>query len=129
MEDPRVPDGEVFEAQVDGSWQRFLPQWSADDSSELVEDVGLLVRMPNPMNSRRSLTLCNGIHSRGVLGAVRSLTDARMRDANEDFLAARFGDQEAFGILVRVTVVEGRAMTPDLNQTETRLYEWPEATA
>lgn len=125
--DERVPTGEVFEVEVDGAWQRRLPRWSTDEPAELVEDVGLFVRMPNPMNSRRTLTLCNGIHSRGVLGAVRTLTDPRMRDANEDFLATRFGDRTAFGVLMRITVVEGRVMTPDLNQRDTRLYEWSQA--
>ena len=57
----------------------------------LAEDVGLLARVPNPLNSSRTLTICNGIHSRGVYGAVRSLTDAQLRDANERYIAANFG--------------------------------------
>ena len=110
---------------IPGTSRRFFPEWSSEEPGELVEDVGLFVRMPNPMNSRRTLTICNGVHSRGVLGAVRSLTDARMRDANEGFLAVRFAERPTFGVLMRVTVVEGLAMTPDLTQEQTRLYEWP----
>ena len=37
----------------------------------LLEDVAMLARLPNPFNALRTLTYCNGIHSRGVLGAVR----------------------------------------------------------
>ena len=55
-----------------------------------MEDVGLLVRLPNPLNSTRTITMCNGIHSRGVLGAVRTLTDARLRESNEQYIAQNF---------------------------------------
>jgi hypothetical protein len=55
-----------------------------------MEDVGLLARMPNPLNSNRTITMCNGIHSRGVLGAVRTLTDARLRESNEQYIARAF---------------------------------------
>jgi hypothetical protein len=80
--------------------------------------------VPNPYNSSRTLTLCNGIHSRGVLGAVRSLTDVRIRDANESYLADRFEGGE-FAMLMRVPVFQGEAVTPDLSNPEYRLYEWP----
>jgi hypothetical protein len=92
----------------------------------LMEDVGLLVRMPNPLNSNRTLTMCNGIHSRGVLGAVRSLTDARMRESNERYIARNFRDYQQFGILMRVPVIGGRAMTPDFSIAGTVLYQWPD---
>ena len=76
VEDPKIETGEIFELEQDGSKERFLPKWE-DDGQTLVEDVGLIVRTPNPLSSNQSLTICNGIHSRGVLGAVRALTDAR----------------------------------------------------
>ena len=104
--------------------QRFEPEWAPDDPKELVEDVGLLARVRNPYNSSRTLTLCNGIHSRGVLGAVRALTDVRVRDTNESYLAERFGTDE-YAILMRVPVFQGEALSPDLRNPESRLYEWP----
>ena len=97
------------------SEQRFYPTWAPDDETELIEDVALLARVPNPFNGSRTLTICNGIHSRGVLGAVRSLTDARVRDANEAYLADRFPKGE-FALLLRVPVVQGQALSPDLEQ-------------
>ena len=48
-----------------GIEERFLPKWG-DGGRVLIEDVGLLVRTRNPLNSNRSLTICNGIHSRGT---------------------------------------------------------------
>jgi transcriptional regulator with XRE-family HTH domain len=124
FESPNLPSGEIFAAGGDTNEQRFEPEWAPDNPKELVEDVGLLARMRNPYNSSRTLTLCNGIHSRGVLGAVRALTDVRVRDANESYLAERFGADE-YAILMRVPVFQGEAMSPDLRNPESRLYEWP----
>ena len=126
-DDPAVSTGEIFVTQIDGKEQRYLPKWSESDPAKLTEDVGLLVRMPNPMNSNRTLTMCNGIHSRGVLGAVRSLTDKRLRDSNERYIARTFPDSQQFGILMRVQVIEGVAMTPDFNTAGIVLYQWPTA--
>ncbi len=82
--DPAVETGEIF--TVDDGKRRFLPKWRDDAHTILTEDVGLLVRASNPLNSSRALVICNGIHSRGVLGAVRSLTDARLRESNERYI-------------------------------------------
>lgn len=123
-EDPAVKFGEIFiikEADVE---QKYLPIWSANDPLELMEDVGLLVRMPNPLNSARTLTMCNGIHSHGVYGAVRSLTDERLRESNERYIAENFPDQK-FCILMRAQIIEGRVMTPDFSSPGNVLYQWP----
>jgi transcriptional regulator with XRE-family HTH domain len=124
FESPDLASGEIFAVGRDASEQRFEPEWAPDDPKELVEDVGLLARVRNPYNSSRTLTLCNGIHSRGVLGAVRALTDVRIRDANESYLAERFGTGE-YAILMRVPVFQGEVLSPDLRNPESRLYEWP----
>lgn len=123
---PTIQTGEIFVAKIDGKEQEFLPKWSETDPAKLIEDVGLLVRMPNPLNSNRTLTMCNGIHSRGVYGAVRSLTDARLRESNERYIAKNFRDSQQFGILMRIQVIEGVAMTPDFNIAGTVLYQWPD---
>jgi hypothetical protein len=123
VEDPEVDTGEIF--TVDG--ERFLPSWEDAVGDEgrgpLIEDVAYLARLPNPFNSSRSLTICNGIHSRGVLGAVRCLTDARVRDANERYLAKAFPGG-SFALLLRVPVVGAEALSPDLQDPKSRLYEW-----
>ena len=107
FESPDLTTGEIFAVGRGENEQRFEPEWAPDNPKELVEDVGLLARVRNPYNSSRTLTLCNGIHSRGVLGAVRALTDVRVRDANESYLAERFGSDE-YAILMRVPVFQGK---------------------
>jgi hypothetical protein len=124
--EPGLKSGDIFSIQAGDRRQRYLPQWSAATGA-LMEDVGLLVRMPNPLNSNRTITMCNGIHSRGVLGAVRSLTDARLRESNEQYIARNFKDTQ-FGILMRVTVIEGETLTPDFHTEGTVLYQWPDRT-
>lgn len=124
VRDPSLPSGDPFVVVVDGEERRFLPVWNNPDHSDLVEDVGLIARVPNPLNSNRTLTICNGIHSRGVLGAVRSLTDARLRDSNERYISANFGNNDSFLILMQVLVIEGKAMTPDFNIPDRVLYQW-----
>jgi hypothetical protein len=125
-EDPGLTTGEIFVTKSDGGQRKYLPKWSAAtvELPELIEDVGLLVRMPNPLNSNRTLTMCNGIHSRGVLGAVRTLTDARLRESNEKYIAQNFPENQ-FGILMRVRVIGGETLTPDFSTAGTVLYQWP----
>lgn len=123
IEIPEIETGEIFELERDGEKERFLPRYDGKGGT-LQEDVGLIVRRPNPFNSSRSLTICNGVHSRGVLGAVRSLTDARLRDSNEKYLASNFPDQSNFAILMRISVMGGKTMTPDFRNPDCVLYQW-----
>jgi hypothetical protein len=125
VDDPSLKTGDIFVVEIDGHDQTFLPRWDDTDRTVLVEDVGMLARVPNPFNSSRTLTICNGIHSRGVLGAVRSLTDANLREFNERYISTHFTNTDSFVILMRVQVIEGQAMTPDLNIPGNVLYQWP----
>lgn len=122
--DSELSSGEIFAADVDGKEQQFWPKFADGDDGLLEEDVGLLARVPNPLNSGRTLTICNGIHSRGVYGAVRTLTDAQLRESNERYISANFGNSESFAILMSVKVIKNQAMTPDLNSTGVVLYQW-----
>ncbi len=97
--------------------------WRDGKRLELVEDVALLARLPNPFNHSRTITICNGVYSRGVLGAVRTLTDNAVRERNEAYIANRFPGG-SFALLMRVPVVNGEAISPDLEIPENRLYEW-----
>jgi transcriptional regulator with XRE-family HTH domain len=97
--------------------------WSGKIPRELVEDVALLARMRNPFNLSRTITICSGVYSRGVLGAVRALTDDAVRERNEAYLAEHF-PSGSFGMLLRVPVVNGEAVTPDLEIEDNRLFEW-----
>lgn len=117
------PYGEFFIVTANGEEKQHVARWADESFSDLQEDVGLLVRMPNPLNSSRTLTMCNGIHSRGVLGTVLSLADSRLRETNERYIAASFPGK-SFGILMRVPVIGGQTMTPDFTNPRTILYQW-----
>jgi hypothetical protein len=129
VKDPPLESGEIFVAKTDGKDRQFWPKWAGESEKVLMEDVGLLARVPNPLNANRTLTICNGIHSRGVYGAVRSLTDAELRDGNERYISENFGDAESFGILMSVQVIKNQTMTPDFNSRGVVLYKWPQDAA
>lgn len=132
VEHSQVLEGEVFRVKKDDDReeQTYLPAIEVDgEESELTEDVGLLARLPNSFNFSRTMTICNGVHSKGVLGAVLAITDETVRLANEEYLARRFpaGD---FAMLVRVPVISGHPIAPDLQNPHTRLFEWsPDSTS
>jgi hypothetical protein len=126
--DRKFRSGDPFVADVNGKDREFLPKWKDREGGILAEDVGLLVRVPNPLNSSRTLTICNGIHSKGVYGAVRTLTDARLRDVNERYISAYFGGSDSFGILMSVKVIRNAVITPDFSSHGVVLYQWPQGT-
>jgi hypothetical protein len=116
--------GDIFRVKTSEDELSFYPKYQElGDGKEVLEDIGYLARLRNPFKVNRTLTICNGIHSRGVYGAVRCLTDASVRDENEKYLADRFPDGE-FAILMRVPVVANETLSPDLQNPHARLYEW-----
>ena len=94
---------------------------------ELVEDVGFFARGENPSAPRRTLTICDGITTRGVHGAARCFIDWEMRERNEQYLMRRFPDRSTYCIVMRVPVVNEDPLTPDLSKKENRLFEWCDA--
>lgn len=116
-----------FEVREEGGQRKeYRPIVDETKTGPVVrEDIAHFYRGPNPFNVKRTVTICNAMFGRGTLGAVRALTDARFRDRNEEYIAARFGDRRRFSILVRVPIVIGHTMTPDWTLPEMRLHEWP----
>jgi hypothetical protein len=121
--------GEIFAAEVGEEERQFWPEWEDEHKTVLAADVGLLARVPNPLNANRTLTICNGIHSRGVYGAVRTLTDAALRDGNERYISVNFGEAQSFAILMSVPVINNKTMTPDFNSSGVVLYQWSQGAA
>ena len=119
-----LKDGDIFEVQSTDGKKSFYPEF--DDfgaGKEPTSDVGFVARFRNPFRVNRTLTICNGIFSRGVVGAVRCLTDASVRDGNERYISERFPEGE-FAILMRVPVVTKATISPDLQDPASILYEW-----
>jgi hypothetical protein len=90
----------------------------------LRQDVALFARAVSPFNGKRFVTICNGMYGSGTYGVVRALTDERFRDRNAQYLQETLGGSDAFCILSRVTVENGKTLTPDWTLPETRLFEW-----
>ncbi|MGH3479825.1 MAG: hypothetical protein ACRDQD_23680 [Nocardioidaceae bacterium] len=125
-DDSRDLDGEIFEIVGSEPPRRIGPRLAGDDPSGAVaEDVGLFLRTPNPHYSTRTLTICSGVFTRGVYGAVRCLTDKGLREENSEYLRSRFADAPTFGLLMRIQVVDHTVPTPDLRVEKNRLYEFP----
>jgi hypothetical protein len=118
--------GAYFEVtEADGRTVAHRPRLETLGGREILRsDVALFARAVSPFNRKRFVTICNGMYGRGTYGAVRALTDERFRDRNAEYLKEAFGDSDAFCILSRVTVENGRALTPDWTLPETRLFEW-----
>jgi hypothetical protein len=117
--------GEIFRVKTPNGVESFYPEYrELGEVKKLVADVGYLARLRNPFKVSRTLTICNGIFSHGVYGAVRCLTDTEVREENEKYLANRFPDGE-FAMLLRIPVVRNEAVSPDLQNPDARLYEWP----
>ena len=124
--------GEIFEVTEKGhEGRRHVPvlHGRANGPQTLEADVGLLARVPNPNNVSTTLTICSGVFARGVVGAVRTLTDDNLRLANESYLSARFAGAASFAVLMRVRVMHAASQTPDLRIRSTRLYEWSQPAA
>ena len=115
-----------FEVPGEDGQPRIHRPWLDEVGGRKVlrEDVALFARAVNPFNRKRYVTICNGMYGSGTLGVVRALTDERFRYRNGEYLRYAFGDSDAFCILSRVTVENGRALTPDWTVPETRLFEW-----
>jgi transcriptional regulator with XRE-family HTH domain len=119
-------DAEETYFEVVKGGQRHAPVLAGSgDAATLLVDVCHFYRGPSPYDRERTVTICNGMYGRGVLGAVRTLTDSRFRDRNEAYLNERFPDRSIFSILTRVPVVHGKVVTPDWTEPGMRLHEWP----
>jgi transcriptional regulator with XRE-family HTH domain len=95
------------------------------DRDVLVADVAHFVRAVNPLNDKRTVTICNGNFKHGTQGVVRALTDERFRDRNEAYLRARFAGETTYSVLSRVAVILGKVVTPDWTNDDEVLHEWP----
>ncbi|GAB6900613.1 helix-turn-helix domain-containing protein [Kineosporia succinea] len=124
IDHPDLDTGEVFRLTKSGATEErvFFPV-TDEKTGELTEDVALVARVSNPFNSNRTLTILNGIHSRGVLGAALAVTDETIRTGNQEYLGERFPVGN-FALLMRVPVIQGKVIAPDFKNARARLFEW-----
>jgi transcriptional regulator with XRE-family HTH domain len=122
-----VEGGQYFEVADGGQESQFRPILDKSNNQDILrEDVALFARAVNPYNRERTVTVCNGMYSRGTYGAVRILTDTTFHDRNAEYLKTRFGDSSSYCMVTRVQIINGAPVTPDLTASDTILYEWSE---
>jgi hypothetical protein len=112
----------LFRCTVGEEAQEFRS--TRDDEGTLVQDVGLIARIPHPIIPGATVTLVSGVTSRGVHGAAQCFIDSHVRDTNERYLESAFGNVESFCILMNIPVQNDIALPPNLWRENTRLYEW-----
>jgi hypothetical protein len=117
------PEGEndSFKCTV-GDEEREFSSVRVGDA--LIQDVGLIARLPHPIIVGSTVTLLSGITSRGVHGAALSFTDSHVREDNERYLEERFGVTTAFCIVMNVPIASNMALPPNLWLESIRLWEW-----
>jgi transcriptional regulator with XRE-family HTH domain len=96
------------------------------EDGELIEDVGVFVRGPHPSAPNRTLIMCNGITTRGVRGAAQTFLNPTVRERNARWAAQRFPDDAIHCVVIRVPVLNGEPLPQDLEDSTSRLYEWPD---
>ncbi len=105
--------------------RRFSPVLGDEYGTRVLhEDVILFFRGVNPLDRRRTITICAGGYARGTLAAARCLTDPVLGPANQAYLRDRVGANQHFGFVARAFVIDRVVAPPDLTNPEHRLYEW-----
>jgi hypothetical protein len=109
-------DGEsVILADPDGSETVLEPTYSRD--GDLLRDFGYFARFPNPFNPEASVVMVNGLHTAGVLGAARVLSDQGHAARNYRVLRTWLSDRtapHAFETVFDVETMAGDVLVPRL---------------
>jgi transcriptional regulator with XRE-family HTH domain len=124
----RIPDTETYLFRCTVGEETRELRSTRDLKGELIQDVGVIARVPHPLIPERTETVISGITSRGVHGATLCFTDRSLRDANEQYLKDAFGNTNAFCIAMNIPVRNNVALPSNLWREDVRLYEWSEGT-
>lgn len=124
------PDSDIFFTAVDGVRVEYAPHLvrvggriGEAHARSSGHDVSLFARARNPFNDGRTVTICNGVLSHGVLGAVRSFTDQALGPANTAHVLSQT-DGATYCLLARAQIVNDQALPIDLTNSANRLFEW-----
>lgn len=110
------PSGEPdFFTTSDGTPARPTVLGQGTNQEQVVEDVGLFVRATNPNDPDTDVTICSGVFTHGVLGAVRAFTNPHVAVENVEAIRDRLGQIANFAVLFQVNVIGGRVATPRLS--------------
>jgi hypothetical protein len=104
---------------VDYAGAQYRTAFSAD--GRLTLDWGLVLRLRNPWNVNTRVLLIQGVHTHGVLGAFRAITDPITTNTT-DLIDKIAGDDPLFAALVRVDVLDGVTTGATLDPSLIHLY-------
>ncbi|MBE8523531.1 helix-turn-helix domain-containing protein [Amycolatopsis sp. H6(2020)] len=123
----RSPEAEWlgFEAVDGDEIHRFSPVLDDSYGTRILhEDVILFFRGVNPVDRRRTITICAGLYARGTLAAAQCLTDPLVGPVNQAYLRMKVAENRHFGFIARAFVINGMVAPPDLTIPGHCLYEW-----
>ncbi len=93
------------------------------DKDALIKDIGVFARGNHPVGQDLTVTVCNGITSRGVHGAAlcfidsrRSPNESQRRVRNEQYVKEQLGAASTYCIFMNIQVLRGDAVAPDLSR-------------
>lgn len=93
------------------------------DKDALVRDVGVFARGEHPIGQGLTVTVCNGITSRGVYGSAlcfmdsrRSPNDSERKVRNELYVKEQLGGASTYCIFMNIQILKGKAVPPDLSR-------------
>ena len=93
------------------------------DEDTLIRDIGVFARGNHPVGEDLTVTVCNGITSRGVHGAAlcfigsqRSSKDSQRRVRNERYVNEQLSGASTYCIFMNIQVLRGDAVAPDLSR-------------
>jgi nucleoside 2-deoxyribosyltransferase len=87
-----------------------------DAQAGMTADYGVIARLPNPWNSEKRLLLFHGIHTYGVLGAVRALGNTAEGKANAETITRLCGPDPLFFAWCKVPIVSQAPIPVVLNE-------------
>ncbi len=92
--------------------KEFLAEY--DKNKKIIADHGYFARIPNPLNPRSTVIMIHGIHTYGVLGASRALSDQPLAIKNIQKILDKIGLNPYFESWFRVDVLNGIVKIPEI---------------
>lgn len=95
------------------------------DENNLIRDVGVFARGIHPVGQDLTVTVCNGITSRGVYGAALCFIDSegnpkesQRKLRNEQYVEEHLGGVSTYCIFMNIAVLKGKAVPPYLSDPD-----------
>ena len=99
-------------------------EYKTEISSGIISrDYGFFGRLPNPLNRKRRIFCIQGIHTFGVLGAMRCFSLHPDAQGNHRLVNAYFDSKDYFAALFPVDILQGQVIVPKINNSHFKEME------